>query len=474
MRLTRVTLFFVVLITSLGFYQLTRYLLEDLEAQTLQATEETMVDAAHILAGIVEASPSLAEHPLESSFQKTNSHDFEAKIYNHLKTKNGLNAYLADASGTIIFDSARPDQVGQSVSGFREFTLTQKGKYGARSSRLDESDPNSSVMFVAAPVMKNDDLIGVLSVYKKQSDVFPFIKDRRRSILVACILIGLGILALIAAVFVWLFRPVGQLTDYARALTRGERRPKPEVGLGREVNTLCDSLHELHEELSGRQYIEQYAQTLTHELKSPLAAIQGAAEILEEDLPAEKRDHFLANIQNETKRAENLIHRLLQLAAVENQKHLKDTSDFDLTEVIQKAIADTTGLSEASKITIETTLPDSLSYHGNDRLLRSAIINLLENAIQFSPKNSTVKLTLTTEKDQHLIRIIDEGPGVPDCARGRAFERFYSYRHEASVAPKGNGLGLSFVREVAHLHHGEVSLTNNPEKGATATITLPA
>ncbi|MEJ6578780.1 MAG: two-component system sensor histidine kinase CreC [Akkermansiaceae bacterium] len=466
MRLTRVTLFFVVLILGLGFYQLVTYLLEDVEAQTLQATEEAMVDTANLLANYVEK-----DGELELIFNEADDRKFEARIFKILKSNVGMNAYLTDANGIIIFDSGRAENVGKNFIKWPDVFKTLKGAYGARSSRSDEQNASSSVMHVGAPVRKNGEIIGSLSVYKAQSDVLTFVKHRRKAIINATALIGVGILILIAAVFVWLFRPVGQLTDYARSITRGERRPKPEVGLGREVNTLANALHDMRESLEGRQYADQYIQTLTHELKSPLAAIQGAAELLNEEMPAAHRSRFLANIRSQTSRCQRLIHRLLELSALEAKTHLEHLQRFDLSARCQRSLDQLKPLAEAHRIQLLGDLPEHLEFLGNEALLGSALNHLLENAIQFSPENGEVTLTLQLLDENLHLSVADQGEGIADFARDRAFERFYSFRPENRG--KGNGLGLAFVNEVALLHQGKAFIERGKIGGTAAGIVIP-
>ncbi len=466
MRLTRVTLFFISLIMGLGFYRLTDYLLEDLEAQTLQATEESMIDSSQLLANFVGN-----DHDLADIFQGVEAREFEARIFAVPKNKVGINAYLTDDKGIVLFDSANPKNVGKDFSKWSDVYKTLRGKYGARSSRSDEKDPASSIMYVGAPIRRGGSITGCLSVYKAQSDVLPFVRERRQTIIWSVIFIGLGILALIVAVFIWLFRPVGKLTTYARAITRGERRSKPVVGLGREVNTLANALHDMRESLEGRQYAERYIQTLTHELKSPLAAIQGAAELLNEDMPQADRARFVGNIRSQTKRCEELIHQLLELSALEAQTHLENSHQFDLAARCQKSLDEMSPLADSSGVTLVAGLPEKIPFFGNEPLIGSALNHLLENAIQFSPKGGQVTLSAIRTEDDITISVTDEGQGIPDFAAERAFERFYSYRKEGGG--KGNGLGLAFVKEVAELHQGSASITPPPDGGTNAQLTFP-
>lgn len=474
MRLTRVVLFFVAFIMALGFYRLVDYLLADLEHQTFQATEESMVDSANFIASLVENNwednPTVT---LEKLFKDAGERKFKATIYKEIKTTIGLDAYLTDQSGIILFDSQDSAKVGQDFSSWRDVKRTLDGTYGTRSTRKLQNDPNSSVMFIGAPIRKNDEIVGCLTVYKAQADVLPFVQSRRDQIIQSVILIGLGILTLITAVFVWLFRPVGQLTNFARAITRGERLSKPKVGIGREVNTLAKALDDMRRSLENREHADQYIQTLTHELKSPLAAIQGAAELLREDMPIEDRRHFLKNICAQTARCEKLTHRLLELSAVEAQSHLEQAYEFDFITRCQRSIVQMTPLAETQQITLTANLPDQQNYFGNELLIGSALNHLLENAIQFSPQDSTVYLNLSLDEDALILTIRDQGPGLPDFASERAFDRFYSYRPTEQESEKGNGLGLAFVKEVTGLHHGKASLKSHPQGGAEATLRFP-
>ena len=465
MRLTRVTLFFITLIIGLGFYRLIDFLLKDLEAQTLQATEETMIDTANLLANLVEN-----EQDLDKVFEGIALRKLDAKIFAVLKKEVGIQAYLTNEKGIVIYDSGHPENVGRDFSSWSDVFKSLRGRYGARSSRTDEADATSSIMYVGAPVRQDGKIVGTLSVYKAQKDVLPFVSERRKTIIWATSYIGLGILALIIAVFIWLFRPVGKLTDYARAITRGERRPRPEVGIGREVNTLAKALHDMREALEGRQYAERYIQTLTHELKSPLAAIHGAAELLNEEMPQSERARFVENIRSQTARCELLIRQLLELSALEAQDRLKEVHSFDLATTIRDCLDEVTPRALTSKITLVAELPPDLPFVGNEPLIASALRHLLENAIGFSPPKGTVTVAASVDENSMTLSVSDEGPGIPDFAAARAFERFYSYR--AGHDHKGNGLGLPFVKEVAELHGGTATIAALSPNGTKAALTL--
>ncbi|MBT8044608.1 MAG: two-component system sensor histidine kinase CreC [Verrucomicrobiae bacterium] len=475
MRLTRVTLFCLALIIGFGFYRLIVFLLDDVDAQTFQATEEVMVDTAHVMAGMMESQIQGGkpdQEILRHAFMNAQQHKLNAQIHGHTKTSIGLNAYLSDEKGIVLFDSDNALRVGEDYSQYNDVLLTLQGKYGARSSRENEKDPHSSILYVAAPVRSGDEVVAVLTVYKPQADVLNFITDRRRDILSATILIGSGVILLTGAVFIWLFQPVGRLTNYAQSISRGERAPMPDLGKGREVNTLGKALFDMRETLEGRRYVENYVSTLTHELKSPLAAIRGAAELLDEDMPAEKRQKFLNNILRETARSESLVRDLLQLAELERQPHLENQRSFSLSDLCQKIIAETSHRLDEKNLTIQAEISPDVDLTGDAMVIQLAIGNLLDNAIGYSPENGEINFQLTASDNHATIAITDQGPGIPDYALERAFEHFYSLPRPGSDH-KGTGLGLPLVREAAKLHDGTVTLENLDDRGCQATLSLP-
>ena len=435
-----------------------------------------MVDAAHVFAEVVENEmkgdkPDINQ--LKDIFAAARGHQFKAQIFDLSKEKMGLNMYVTDKNGIVIFDSDDGKREGQDFSKYNDVRYTMAGKYGSRSTRVNENDSTSSIMYVGAPIGEPQQPLGVVTVFKKQADTLPMIYERRMAIVRAIVSIGIGILLLIGAVFWWVYQPLGVLTEYARSVEKGLRPPKPKLGAGREVNTLYHALETMREALEGRGYVERYTQTLTHEMKSPLAAIRGAAELLHEEMPQKNRDRFLENIRSETSRAERLISRLLELSAVESKSRLDAVETLDFCEIVKRALKQAEPIGEISLVVLDAHLPDRImNVEGDAFVLRAAVTNLVENAIDFSTAGAVVMIDLFAEGDEIVLTIDDRGPGIPDYALGKVFDRFYSLRHHQS-GRKGTGLGLNLVKEAAELHHGSVTLGNRPEGGARATLRLP-
>jgi two-component system sensor histidine kinase CreC len=479
MRLTRITLAIIAIIIAAGFNLLVRKQIADVEPQLFQATEEAMVDAANILAAFAEQSFADGRFDGErfsAAMDVVHRRELDATIHNHRKTLVGMDFYVTDVKGIVLHDSANPERVGEDLSKENDVYLTLQGKYGARSSRRVEEDDTSSVMHVAAPIGDAKKPLGVLTVYKAQADVFPIIRRRISEIWWGTGLVGGGILFCVGVVFIWQYRPISRLTEYARKIERGERTPLPYLGLGKEVNTLARALESMREALEGRRFAERYVQTVTHEMKSPLAAIRGAAELLEEDfdsMPEADKRRFLENIRAETLRADRLLTRLLELSALEGKTKLENTEVIDLREIARSSVGQAGAMAGLAKVNLSMgESVGSMEVRGDAFILRAAVTNLLENAVDFSPGGEAVLIGFETGGGFHRVTVSDNGCGIPDYAREKVFDRFFSLRH-LNAGRKGTGLGLTLVKEAAELHLGSVSLEAREGGGTRAVLSIP-
>jgi two-component system sensor histidine kinase CreC len=169
----------------------------------------------------------------------------------------------------------------------------------------------------------------------------------------------------------------------------------------------------------------------------------------------------------------DLLERLLHLAAIEKQKKLETSERVDLVRVLDGAWDHLALIALAKGVRLERDINGDLVVKGDPWLLEIAVGNLLQNAIDFAPKGSVIAVRAYRFDAKVVIEIEDSGPGIPDYARTRVFERFYSLPRPDS-GKKSTGLGLCFVKEVAELHGGSVELTNREGvAGAKAMLILP-
>ncbi|HEY1148922.1 MAG TPA: two-component system sensor histidine kinase CreC, partial [Pseudoduganella sp.] len=360
--------------------------------------------------------------------------------------------------------------VGEDYSRWNDVYLTLRGQYGARMTRIRPDDDASAVMYVAAPVRDGQRIIGVLTVAKPISSVQAFVERSQRIILSrGAVLLGLSLLIGVA-VTLWLARALRKLMAYVEDVQAGRKAALPELGRT-EIGTLGHALEAMRVKLEGKEYVETLMHTLTHELKSPIAAIQASAELLEEDMPEEERRRFLSNIQSQNARQRDLIDKLLALVRVEKQQRLDAAEPVDVAALLQDVADDYRArLADRSQL-LDIAVAGQMQVRGDPLLLRQALGNLLDNAISFAPAHSTLRMEARRAGDQAAIDVVDSGAGIPDYAAQRVFERFYSLPRPDGA--RSTGLGLPFVREVAALHGGSVEVANDPRGGCRATLRLP-
>ncbi|MCB1714305.1 MAG: two-component system sensor histidine kinase CreC [Candidatus Competibacteraceae bacterium] len=469
---TRLFLVFVLLVV-LGFTALVRWIADDLRPRYLESLEEGLVDTANILAEVVAtdmAAGRFDPQTLQQTFTGIYQRRFHARIYALDKFDVEVRVYLTDAQGVVIFDSTGRD-VGADYSRWNDVARTLQGEYGARSTQEDPSQPSVSVLYIAAPIYVGGELQGVLSVGKPAYNAERFLAVVKQNLISAALVAGLGVLVLGLGLYVWISWPLERLSHYARAVQAGERVKLPHLGRN-EIGAAGAAIEAMRQALAGKDYAQRYVQTLTHELKSPLAAIRGAAELLNEDMPLQQRQRFMANIRHETQRIQELVDRMLELAAVEKRQTLEQVEQIDLAELAQDAIRSLETQLQRHDITAYNSIATGLTVRGERFLLRQALLNLLQNAVAFSPAGTTVTLSAAREHSHLCLRVDDQGSGVPAYALAKVFERFYSLPRPDGSG-KSTGLGLSFVREVAELHNGSVQLINKPKGGTTAELRLP-
>jgi two-component system sensor histidine kinase CreC len=435
---------------------------DDIKPSIRQASEETLVDSANLMAEF--AAPYLLSErknieDIGKIFEAFKQRQLNATIWSHVKQKTNLNFYITDNKGQVLFHSSDNSQQGKDYSEWLDVSRTLAGEYGARTTRIEPDNDLTGSMYVAAPIMSGDTLIGVITLIQTHQGIQQFMGPAQTKILVVggILLLTLVILGLVLAR--WFNNMLKRLTTYVNKIRQGDAVEPLKLN-DPSFNKLSDTLHQMRQDLDGKAYIEQYVHTLTHELKTPLSAISAAAQILETDLDAAQKQRFITNIETEVQRSKQLIERLLLLASIENQQH-KIFKPIDFESLLDDEIQSFHSLLATKSIRIELNKSEGFEGYvdGDEFLLRMAVRNLLDNAIDFSFENVVLKVCLESSQSDIELRVINQGEVIPGYALPRLFERFFS-TPRPSTGRKSSGLGLCLVNEIAHLHGGEVSLNN--------------
>ncbi|MGR4975622.1 two-component system sensor histidine kinase CreC [Pseudomonas sp. LARHCG127] len=467
----RIFLVYVLFIALTGYFVLNT-VMEEIRPGVRQSTEETLVDTANLMAEILRddfKAGTLNQNRWPQLLRAYGERQPAATIWGLPKNQVSHRIYVTDAKGIVVLDSSGV-AVGQDYSRWNDVYLTLRGHYGARSSRSDPDDPASSVMHVGAPIRDNGRIIGVVTVAKPNSSLQPYVdRTERRLLIYGAGLVALGLL-LGGLLSWWLSAALRRLTIYAQAVSQGRRVEVPHYR-GGEFEQLAGAVEHMRTQLEGKAYVERYVHTLTHELKSPLAAIRGAAELLQSDMPAAQHQRFVSNIDNESVRMQQLIERLLNLAQIEQRQGLEEEVAVPLAALMAELLEARGGWIESRQLTVEQQIAGDLALTGEPFLLRQALGNLLENALDFTPINGLLRVSAERRGNRVEIRLFNQAAPIPDYALPRLSERFYSLPRPDS-GRKSTGLGLNFVEEVVQLHGGQFSI-GNVEGGVEVVLRLP-
>jgi two-component system sensor histidine kinase CreC len=445
----------------------------DIDPRYRESAEESLVDTANLLATLLERQAYagvIQTEELERTLAHLGMRPLDAQIFQIQKKAVVLHVYVTDSQGTVLYDSAGRD-IGKDYRGWRDVSLTLAGQYGARTTLADPNDPSSAVMYVGAAIRERagpdaeEAIVGVVSVGKPVSAFSPFIANARQKLFIAGAIAVAAFALLLLTVTVWLVRPFGLVTDLWRAL-----RSQP-GGASRVLNPFRVAFNDMRDALAGKSYVDEYVATLTHEIKSPLAAIRGAAELLREPVPEDARIRFTRNIEEQVARAQDLVDRMLELSSLERRAVLAQREPVPVARLADAVRDELATVAAQRNVELFIDVDPSLVISGDPFLLQRALSNLVLNAIDFAPTESAVTVDAHPVRGRVDITVRDHGPGIPVYAADRLFEKFYSTARPGGR--KGTGLGLAFVREVAQLHGGAARLANHPDGGAVATLSIP-
>jgi two-component system, OmpR family, sensor histidine kinase CreC len=448
---------------------------DNLRIRYLEGVEDPLVDQANILAakvGLEMENGIFDADAWSRAFADAHNRPVDAGIYAFLKPRVDMHVYITDTRGRTLFNSLNPGHSGEDFSAWRDVRLTLEGEYGARSTQSDPEDPTSSVLYVAAPIRIANNMAGVLTVAKPTTNINNFLKSAKPRIVQVGVLSAIVAMVLSLLATLWFTRPIKRLTGYAEDVSNGNRVPFPRLDSS-EIGEMGQAFERMQEALEGKKYVEQYVQNLTHELKSPLSAIRGAAELMEEeDMPYDQRRRFLANINTEAGRLQKVVDRMLALSALEARKILQKQERVKLLSLVKTILESCQPGLTRKHLSTSVKIPDDLFVRGDSFLLHQAFLNLIQNAIDFSPPDSCISLQAEKKENRVEFSVTDQGDGIPDYALPKVFEKFYSL-HRPDNGKKSTGLGLNFVKEITALHGGTIDISNQKPNGVRAMIYLP-
>ena len=437
--------------------------LADIDPRYRESAEESLVETAQLLAALIEhARADGACASTRSSRYSAPSTHAASRPTSTASRRPGSSCAptVVDRWGKVVFDSrgrrrsAPTTRAGTTSPGAAR-------PYGARTTPDIEGDPRTSVMYVAAPIHESPAgggaIVGAVSVGKPVQSFGQFVEAARSKTLQLGATSVVAVLLLVVILSVWLVRPFGVIADYVRYVRAERTFSLPRLGR-RALGAIGAAYDEMRDALAGRNYVADYVQTLTHEVKGPLSAIRGAAELLQEPMAEADRARFVANIARETQRIQELVDRMIELTALESRQEPRPRraggarapwsprSVASAAPAARRAACDVVvepaPTTPASRATPSCSSAPSPTCRQRARLLAAG---------------GTRHGRGRRPRAQLRIVVRDHGPGIPDYAEDKVFEKFIRWRgrRRRRRAPGWPALRQGDRRAAPRPHHAE-------------------
>ncbi len=380
-------------------------------------------------------------------------------------------------------DLAQPDRKPDEAPGEIRRALA-----GQASTLVRVTADGQTIVQATAPIQRGNradpaSIKGALLLSTQEGDVNRVIDEEREGYIVVFLVAALVMLVLSSLLARTIAEPMRRLSEAADRVRRGThaRAEIPDFSQrADEIGQLSHSLRDMTGALYSRiEAIERFAADVAHELKNPLTSLRSAVETLPLAKKPESRERLNAVILHDIRRLDRLITDISDASRLDAELQRVAAQSFDLAQMLTTLAAMRNELNVAEKNVVALDLPRGLTLpmQGHDSRLFQVFTNLIDNAQSFSPQGRAVRLIVRREGVFALVSVEDEGPGVPEHALERIFERFYTDRPEHGFG-QNSGLGLSISKQIVEAHGGTITAQNIPDgkggrAGARFTVRLP-
>lgn len=285
---------------------------------------------------------------------------------------------------------------------------------------------------------------------------------------VASIAVGTAVAAILGGIPI---KPLAALIDGMNRLAHGDFKARINLGRPPMIQEVSASFNTLAEELEHTEMLRSdFINNFSHEFKTPIVSIQGfAGLLLKGNLPEAQQREYLEIIAEESARLASMATGVLDLTKVENQHILTGTSRYNLSEQLRGCILLFEKRWADKGLTINAEFEEHM-ITANEEQLKQVWVNLLDNAVKFSPERGEIDITIAQAKGVTAVSIQNRGDALNEAEQERIFQKFY--QGDTSHASEGTGIGLAIVKKIVELHRGAVSASNANDK-TVFTVTLP-
>ncbi len=429
---------------------------------------------------------------LETSLKRQTLHDpyLFISFMQTLANNNDSLIWIVGDEGDIIFYSDIPEYLRENLNITDEgwYCLPDERQYSILGSEYEIGDyfglfKNTGVDWVTYKQHfsisnippYNAKASGVILVHTKVPDIYKL----KSSIIVIFIISGLlgGMVSLLLSGLLSrrITKPVNQIKLAARRVASGEFSGRISVRGKDEIAELTDSFNDMVLALENLERMRRdFLGNVSHELRTPITTIKGFIDgILDGVIPAEKQEYYLSIVRDEVRRMQNLVNDLLDLAKMQAGEVVLKMTDFDINELIRRCVISLQQLFIEKNLVFKADFEtERLFVHADMDSIQRVLINLIHNAIKFTPANGEIRVRTHSERDKAVIAVEDTGSGIPKDELPNIFERFYKTDKSRSTDRSGAGLGLAIARNIIMSHNESIKVESEEGHGSRFIFTL--
>jgi heavy metal sensor kinase len=338
-----------------------------------------------------------------------------------------------------------------------------------------EMNGDQEIWLYYRPSMSQPGYFEILAVTQPKAEVINLIVDFK-SVLLISIPLTLVLASCLGYLLVKrMLKPIDEITHTAQEIQKQNLNRRIEIKNNDELGKLSLTLNQAFEHLQkSLERQRQFTNDASHELQTPLAIVQGEATLaLTQERSKEEYQKALDSISQESSRIITTVSKLLMLARADSGTEILNLTKVNLKEFLGDIAEDMGVLSEKKQIKFQSNLSENLIVNGDEMKLRELFLNLLDNAIKYTPSDGKISLSLSKQNDMAKVVIKDSGIGISEEHLPHIFERFYRVNKTHSENDEGTGLGLAICEQIVELHNGKIEVTSQVGKGSIFIVTLP-
>ncbi len=371
------------------------------------------------------------------------------------------------------------DTFGSSLNkfyNFKELNLALNGKDNANIHENKDSLNPETIYSATSIINENSEIYGAVLIIADVSDLYNFFDKIKSDIWVIVGLLVVLSLVFATAVSSWFVTPIKKMLKVIEEMSNGHLNKRMKITGNDEFRELAETFNHMAdkiEDVENRK--DQFVSNVSHELKTPLSSIKvlGESTLHMDGIDKETYDEFLTDIISEVDRMTEIINDLLTLVRLDQDSANLNIETVSLQELIHTILNSLKSLYLSKKITMYTSIESDVNIEIDKLKMFSAISNIIENAIKYTPEGGTIDIDLKSDSKYVYLSVQDTGVGIAEKELDNIFTRFYRVDDSRNRATGGTGLGLSIAHSVVLLHNGSIRVNSIVDEGSLFLIRVP-